>query len=169
MTPKPLELAPLRFSRLPAACLTHTVLLFSAVWLCTVTGSDSAGIVPEWICAALAPSAKSRSLPVATSDKNENSWTNIQTHRRSSPVNISLNKRWARLIKSIYIQLKDETVIISCGRERERVIHQASNVSHYFSHLCTVTFWYVSMKETPRLHAAAIISDESVRSFHFLP
>lgn len=93
--PEPIELAPLRFSRRPAVCLTHTVLLFSAVWLCTVTGSDSVRIVPEWVCAALAPSAKSRSVPVATSDKNKNTNVhkkkkkNLSPHRRSWPANTS--------------------------------------------------------------------------------
>lgn len=47
--------------------LTHTVLLFSVEWLCTVKGSDPVCFVPEWTSATLAPSAKFRSSPVATS------------------------------------------------------------------------------------------------------
>ena len=51
----------------PDSCLTHTVLLFSVVWLCTMKGWDAVCNFPEWTSATLAPSAKSRRFPVATS------------------------------------------------------------------------------------------------------
>lgn len=54
-------------SRGTDSSLTHTVLLFSVVWLWTIKGSDAFCSFPEWTSAIGAPSARSKRFPVATS------------------------------------------------------------------------------------------------------
>lgn len=73
----------------PDSCLTHTVLLFSVVWLCTINGSDSVCVFPEWTCAALAPSARSRRFPVATSARQKTN--NKKNYKKKQPNKILEN------------------------------------------------------------------------------
>lgn len=91
-------------SRGTGSSLTHTVLLFSVVWLWTINGSVAFCIFPEWTSAIGAPSAKSKRFPVATSVRQEKqiSFSQKELTLRCSPT-LLVFYTWSVLIISLMI------------------------------------------------------------------